>query len=65
MAAEATPLTVVLVPGAWTAPVAYQKLVNILETKHFTVHIPALPTNDGHRPPTRLSMMMFKLCAKL
>lgn len=43
--------TVVLVPGAWTAPGAYQKLVNNLEAKAFTVHAPALPTNNGHRPP--------------
>ncbi|KAK8022081.1 prolyl aminopeptidase protein [Apiospora rasikravindrae] len=43
--------TVVLVPGAWTAPEAYHKLRNALEAKAFTVHVPALPTNNGHRPP--------------
>ncbi|KAJ8121116.1 hypothetical protein ONZ43_g2353 [Nemania bipapillata] len=43
--------TVVLVPGAWTVPAAYHKLVGALREKSFTVHIPALPTNDGARPP--------------
>ncbi|KAI0817142.1 Alpha/beta hydrolase fold-1 [Xylaria sp. FL0064] len=43
--------TVVLVPGAWTAPVAYHKLVSALKAKSFNVHVPALPTNNGARPP--------------
>ncbi|KAI0878759.1 Alpha/beta hydrolase fold-1 [Hypoxylon argillaceum] len=43
--------TVVLVPGAWTAPTAYYKLIGALQKKAFTVYIPALPTNDGTRPP--------------
>jgi pimeloyl-ACP methyl ester carboxylesterase len=43
--------TIVLVPGAWTAPVAYRKLVSALEVKSFNVHVPALPTNNGDRPP--------------
>ncbi|KAK8133532.1 alpha/beta-hydrolase [Apiospora sp. TS-2023a] len=42
---------IVLVPGAWTAPAAFHQLIRILETKGFTVHAPALPTNNGHRPP--------------
>ncbi|KAI9693525.1 MAG: hypothetical protein M1820_009177 [Bogoriella megaspora] len=42
---------VVIVPGAWTAPVAYRKLRSALEAKGFNVHIPALPTNNGVRPP--------------
>ncbi|KAI1447319.1 Alpha/beta hydrolase fold-1 [Annulohypoxylon stygium] len=42
---------VVVVPGAWTQPVAYQKLVSILEAQSFEVHVPALPTNNGRRPP--------------
>ncbi|KAI8946317.1 Alpha/beta hydrolase fold-1 [Xylaria longipes] len=43
--------TVVLVPGAWTAPIAYHKLVSALEAKSFNIHVPALPTNNGDRPP--------------
>lgn len=43
--------TVVLVPGAWTAPAAFHKLVAILDAKGFAVYVPALPTNNGHRPP--------------
>ncbi|KAI0446176.1 Alpha/beta hydrolase fold-1 [Xylaria telfairii] len=43
--------TIVLVPGAWTAPIAYHKLVTALEVKSFNVHVPALPTNNGDRPP--------------
>lgn len=42
---------VVLVPGAWTVPAAYRKLVSSLEAKSFNVHVPALPTNNGARPP--------------
>ncbi|KAI1277409.1 Alpha/beta hydrolase fold-1 [Xylaria sp. FL0933] len=42
---------VVLVPGAWTAPIAYRKLVSALEARFFNVHVPALPTNNGARPP--------------
>ncbi|KAJ5663659.1 hypothetical protein N7507_004390 [Penicillium longicatenatum] len=43
--------SVVLVPGAWTAPKAYQKLIDALEAKTFEVHCPALPTNNGQQPP--------------
>lgn len=43
--------TIVIVPGAWSAPAAYRKLVNALEAKSYTVHVPALPTNNGARPP--------------
>ncbi|KAK8061104.1 alpha/beta-hydrolase [Apiospora hydei] len=43
--------TVVIVPGAWTPPEAYHKLRNALEAKAFTVYVPTLPTNNGHRPP--------------
>ncbi|OTB07051.1 hypothetical protein M426DRAFT_318418 [Hypoxylon sp. CI-4A] len=42
---------VVLVPGAWSAPAAYHKLVKALEARSFTVHVPELPTNNGARPP--------------
>ena len=42
---------VVIVPGAWTSPAAYRKLRTALEAKSFTVHIPALPSNNGARPP--------------
>jgi pimeloyl-ACP methyl ester carboxylesterase len=42
---------VVVVPGAWSSPAAYRKLVNAFEAKQFTVHVPALPTNNGARPP--------------
>ncbi|KAI1352350.1 Alpha/beta hydrolase fold-1 [Xylaria sp. FL0043] len=42
---------VVLVPGAWTAPIAYRKLVSALQARFFKVHVPALPTNNGARPP--------------
>ncbi|KUM61438.1 hypothetical protein ACN42_g5680 [Penicillium freii] len=42
---------VVLVPGAWTAPKAYHKLIDALEAKTFKVHCPALPTNNGQQPP--------------
>ncbi|KAK4865957.1 hypothetical protein LT330_008697 [Penicillium expansum] len=43
--------SVVLVPGAWTAPKAYHKLIDALKAKAFKVHCPALPTNNGQRPP--------------
>ncbi|CRL21837.1 unnamed protein product [Penicillium camemberti] len=43
--------SIVLVPGAWTAPRAYQKLIEALEAKTFKVHCPALPTNNGQQPP--------------
>ncbi|KAK7921632.1 hypothetical protein PG985_009654 [Apiospora marii] len=43
--------SVVIVPGAWTAPAAFHKLVGILDAKGFVVYVPALPTNNGHRPP--------------
>ncbi|KAI2467778.1 alpha/beta-hydrolase [Annulohypoxylon bovei var. microspora] len=49
--ASKTP-TVVLVPGAWSVPAMYQKLVAALEAKLFTVHVPALPSNNGARPPS-------------
>ncbi|KAI1393990.1 alpha/beta-hydrolase [Hypoxylon trugodes] len=49
MAAERP--TVVIVPGAWTVPAAYRKLVDVLKAKSFDVRIPALPTNNGIRPP--------------
>ncbi|KAI8966557.1 alpha/beta-hydrolase [Daldinia sp. FL1419] len=43
--------TIVLVPGAWTLPAAYRKLVDALRAKSFTVYVPALPSNNGARPP--------------
>lgn len=43
--------SIVLVPGAWTAPRAYHKLIHALEAKTFHVHCPALPTNNGQQPP--------------
>ncbi|KAI6083923.1 alpha/beta-hydrolase [Hypoxylon rubiginosum] len=42
---------VVIVPGAWTPPAAYRKLADALKAKSLAVHIPALPTNNGARPP--------------
>ncbi|KAI0387027.1 alpha/beta-hydrolase [Hypomontagnella monticulosa] len=42
---------IVLVPGAWTPPSAYRKLVVALKAKSFAVHVPALPSNNGVRPP--------------
>ncbi|KAI1495961.1 Alpha/beta hydrolase fold-1 [Biscogniauxia marginata] len=44
-------LDVVVVPGAWTQPSAYRNLAAALEARDFTVHVPALPTNDDSRPP--------------
>ncbi|KAI2778416.1 alpha/beta-hydrolase [Daldinia loculata] len=43
--------TIVIVPGAWTLPGAYRKLVDALQARSFTVHVPALPSNNGARPP--------------
>ncbi|ROW07970.1 hypothetical protein VMCG_03408 [Cytospora schulzeri] len=45
--------TLVLVPGAWTSPKAYHKLVNLLESDpyNFTVHVPSLASNNGAQPP--------------
>ncbi|KAI1179063.1 Alpha/beta hydrolase fold-1 [Nemania sp. FL0916] len=43
--------SVVLVPGAWTPPSAYHKLVHELKAKSFEVHVPALPTNNSRQPP--------------
>lgn len=44
---------IVLVPGAWTPPSAYHKLVTLLENApyNFTVHSPALASNNGATPP--------------
>lgn len=44
---------IVLVPGAWTPPTAYHKLVSLLEKApyNFTVHSPALSSNNGATPP--------------
>lgn len=44
---------IVLVPGAWTPPTAYHKLVSILEKApyNFTVHSPSLASNNGATPP--------------
>ncbi|KAI1460962.1 alpha/beta-hydrolase [Annulohypoxylon moriforme] len=42
---------VVLVPGAWSVPAMYNKLADALEAKAFTIHVPALPSNNGARPP--------------
>ncbi|KAI0173627.1 alpha/beta-hydrolase [Hypoxylon sp. FL1284] len=42
---------VVLVPGCWSGPAAYRKLVEALQARSFTVHVPDLPTNNGSRPP--------------
>ncbi|KAK4075237.1 hypothetical protein Purlil1_12711 [Purpureocillium lilacinum] len=41
---------VLLVPGAWTVPKAYHKLVSALEAKSFNVQVLALPTNNDQRP---------------
>ncbi|KAK7740578.1 hypothetical protein SLS53_005423 [Cytospora paraplurivora] len=43
----------VLVPGAWTPPQSYHKLVSLLEGApyNFTVHVPALASNNGAQPP--------------
>ncbi|KAI0160764.1 Alpha/beta hydrolase fold-1 [Xylariaceae sp. FL1272] len=51
MSAEHHLPSVVLVPGAWTPPEAYHRLVHSFEAKLFDVHVPALPTNNGRRPP--------------
>src|SRR5690625_3320154 len=42
---------VVVVPGAWSAPAMYRKLVEALEAESFSVKVPDLPTNNGARPP--------------
>lgn len=42
---------IVVVPGAWSAPAAYRKLVEELEAASFSVKVPELPTNNGARPP--------------
>ncbi|KUI70960.1 hypothetical protein VM1G_05840 [Cytospora mali] len=44
---------IVLVPGASTPPKAYHKLVSLLESPpyNYTVHIPALASNNGAQPP--------------
>ncbi|KAI0108422.1 alpha/beta-hydrolase [Daldinia grandis] len=44
--------TIILIPGAWTLPAAYRKLVDALQARSFTVHVLALPSNNGARPPT-------------
>ncbi|ROW14958.1 hypothetical protein VPNG_03303 [Cytospora leucostoma] len=43
----------VLVPGAWTPPQSYHKLVSLLEGApyNFTVHVPALASNNGAQAP--------------
>lgn len=45
--------TIVFVTGAWTPPKAYHKLVSILESTpyNFTVHTPALASNNGATTP--------------
>ncbi|KAK7707021.1 hypothetical protein SLS64_007229 [Diaporthe eres] len=44
---------IVLVPGAWSPPAAYHKLITLLENApyNFTVHSPALASNNGAIPP--------------
>ncbi|ROV88778.1 hypothetical protein VSDG_08968 [Cytospora chrysosperma] len=43
----------VFVPGAWTPPQSYHKLVSLLESApyKYTVHVPALASNNGAQPP--------------
>ncbi|KAI1389602.1 alpha/beta-hydrolase [Hypoxylon trugodes] len=48
---SSTQPAIVLVPGAWTPPAAYAKLANALKARSFTVETPALPSNNGARPP--------------
>lgn len=44
---------IVLVPGAWTPPTAYHKLVDILRSTpyNYTVHSPSLASNNGAVAP--------------
>lgn len=44
---------IVLVPGAWTPPTAYHKLVDLLKSPpyDFAVHSPTLASNNGAKAP--------------
>jgi pimeloyl-ACP methyl ester carboxylesterase len=44
--------TIVLVHGGWHVPSTYSKLTNALESAGYEVHVPALPSMNGARPPT-------------
>lgn len=50
---SSTKPTLVLVPGAWTPPQSYHKLVTLLESPpyNYTVRVPALASNNGAQPP--------------
>uniref|UniRef100_A0A8H7MY24 AB hydrolase-1 domain-containing protein n=1 Tax=Bionectria ochroleuca TaxID=29856 RepID=A0A8H7MY24_BIOOC len=43
--------TIVVVPGAWSTPAHYRKLVEALQARSFEVKVPSLATNNGARPP--------------
>lgn len=49
--ASATP-ALLLVHGGWHIPENYSKLTTALEADGYEVHIPAMPTMNGARPPT-------------
>ncbi|KAF2254691.1 alpha/beta-hydrolase [Trematosphaeria pertusa] len=44
--------TILIIPGAWHTPDSYTKLKKALEADGYDVHVPALPTANGTRPPT-------------
>lgn len=50
---SSTKPVIVLVPGAWTIPHSYHKLVSVLQAApyNYIVHVLALPSNNGAQRP--------------
>lgn len=44
--------TIVIVHGAWHVPKSYDRLTDALRSAGYEVHLPALPSMNGQRPPT-------------
>ncbi|GKZ81831.1 hypothetical protein AnigIFM56816_006357 [Aspergillus niger] len=43
---------ILLIPGGWHTPTSYDKLTNLLKSSGHEVHVPALHSMNGARPPT-------------
>lgn len=43
--------SIIIIHGGWHVPRTYDKLTNTLRTAGFDVHLPALPSMNGSRPP--------------
>ncbi|PWY90614.1 alpha/beta-hydrolase [Aspergillus sclerotioniger CBS 115572] len=43
---------ILIIPGGWHVPASYSKLTDLLKSSGYDVHVPALPSMNGVRPPT-------------